>query len=63
MCIRDSDYTGRPVSARNQFVLLIEFAKETLCRTEQNVFLKRLRTDYDRTKIKGIIPRELQETD
>ena len=61
-CVRN-DYTGRPVSARNQFVLLIEFAKETLCRTEQNVFLKRLRTDYDRTKIKGIIPRELQETD
>lgn len=52
-------YAARPVGARNQFVLLIEFASETLDLTQKEAFFRALRTDYDRAKIKGKIPEEI----
>ncbi|MEG0585057.1 MAG: DUF4080 domain-containing protein [Christensenellaceae bacterium] len=51
--------TKRPVGALNQFVFLIDFAKEYL--NEPTEFYKNLKTDYINTKIKGIMPIELQE--
>ncbi len=57
---RASGQEGRPVSARNQFVLLIEFAKKELATDDQKEFFMRLRADYIRTKIKGIMPEELR---
>ncbi|MEG2189401.1 MAG: DUF4080 domain-containing protein, partial [Christensenella sp.] len=54
-------YASRPIGARNQFVLLIKFAKERLKQNEQDAFFAALRIDYDNTKIKGQIPQELMK--
>ncbi|WP_270463999.1 B12-binding domain-containing radical SAM protein [Christensenella intestinihominis] len=55
------DYASRPLSAKNQFVALIEYAKKYLTATVQEAFFAALRKDYDQTKIKGQIPEELSK--
>ncbi|MBC5646978.1 B12-binding domain-containing radical SAM protein [Christensenella tenuis] len=54
-------YAARPLSAKNQFVVLIEYAKKYLPSSRLEEFFALLRTDYDRTKIKGQIPEELSK--
>lgn len=55
----ENGYAARPVGARNQFILLIEFAERLLTPAQKNAFFRALRQDYDRVKIKGKIPEEL----
>lgn len=54
-------YTARPLSAKNQFIALIEYAKKYLPPFYLEEFFALLRKDYDRTKIKGQVPEELLE--
>ena len=58
---RQEGYASRPLSARNQFVVLIEFAKKSLAANLLPPFFSLLRQDYDRVRIKGKIPEELEK--
>lgn len=58
---RQEGYASRPLSARNQFVVLIEFAKRSLAKNLLTPFFSLLRQDYDRVRIKGKIPEELEK--
>ncbi len=57
----ENGYASRPVGARNQFVLLIEFANAVLKPSQKDAFFRALRQDYDHTKVKGKIPEEIAE--
>ncbi|MDL2237696.1 B12-binding domain-containing radical SAM protein [Christensenellaceae bacterium OttesenSCG-928-K19] len=59
-CIK-MGYYKRPVSAADQFHILIWHAKECLAKVNQTQFLTLLKYDYMQTRIKGRMPKELEE--
>ena len=54
-------YASRPLSVKNQFIVLIEYAKKYLPESSLGEFFAVLRKDYDRTKTKGQVPEELSK--
>ncbi|MEA4852880.1 MAG: DUF4080 domain-containing protein [Christensenella sp.] len=55
----ENGFLTRPVSARNQFEVLIGFAEKYLQDRELKEFLRCLQDDYMRAKIKGIMPEKI----
>lgn len=56
-------YAARPISVREQFSLIIAFAKHVLKERQLLSFLKYLKQDYIQTKAKGAMPNELAQID
>jgi len=58
---RQNGFDIRPVSAQNQFLLMMDFSKNFLEASQYQSFLAYLKADYLDTKIKGRMPDELQK--